>query len=156
MVLDSCRDNPLADELKRSLGERSASVQRGLARLGSSQGMIVAYSTLAGQTADDGHGRNSPYTAAFLRQIEQPEEISTIFKRVSAEVYEKTERRQVPELSLSVFRDFYLQGRPDQANAGGAEPKLPIPKMPPDAVVSLARRAKDQTGYEVQGDTPPR
>src|SRR4051812_28675487 len=70
LVLDSCRDNPLADELKRSLGERSGSVQRGLARLGSSQGMIVAYSTLAGQTANDGSGRNSPYTTAFLKQIE--------------------------------------------------------------------------------------
>ena len=119
MVLDSCRDNPLADELKRSLGERSASVQRGLARLGNSQGMIVAYSTLAGQTADDGHGRNSPYTAAFLRQIETPEEISTVFKRVSAEVYEETEKKQVPELSLSLFKDYYLRER----SAPGAAPQ---------------------------------
>ena len=29
--------------------------------------MIVAYSTQANQTAEDGSGRNSPYTAAFLR-----------------------------------------------------------------------------------------
>ena len=124
MVLDSCRDNPLADELKRALGERSSSVQRGLARLGSQQGMIVAYSTLAGQTADDGSGRNSPYTAAFLRQIETSEEISTVFKRVSAEVYEKTERRQVPELSLSLFQDFYLRGRPEPGAAAS------LPKQP--------------------------
>jgi uncharacterized caspase-like protein len=44
MVLDSCRDNPLAEELKRSVGlTRSASVQRGLAHIDSPQGMIVAY-----------------------------------------------------------------------------------------------------------------
>ena len=60
MVLDSCRDNPLADELKRALGERSGSVQRRLARLGTSQGMIVAYSTQAGQTADDGSAATAP------------------------------------------------------------------------------------------------
>jgi hypothetical protein len=112
LVLDSCRDNPLADELKRSLGERSASVERGLARLGGSQGMIVAYSTQAGQTAKDGSGRNSPYTEAFLKQIETPQEISSVFKQVSQEVYEKSDRRQLPELSLSLFKDFYLH-RPD-------------------------------------------
>jgi Caspase domain len=117
MVLDSCRDNPLADELKRSLGERSSSVQRGLARLGSTQGMIVAYSTSAGQTADDGTGRNSPYTAALLKQIETPQEISTIFKKVSLEVFEKTDRRQIPEISLSIFRDFYLKAPTDPAPA---------------------------------------
>jgi hypothetical protein len=150
LVLDSCRDNPLADELKRSLGQRSSSVQRGLARLGSSQGMIVAYSTLAGETADDGQGRNSPYTAAFLRQIETPQEISTIFKRVSQEVYEKSDRRQVPELSLSLFRDFYLRVPDDPAKApppvaGGGESKPASPKVstltvaPPDNVQQPSR-----------------
>jgi TusA-related sulfurtransferase len=66
------------------------------------------YSTKAGQTDYDVSGRNSPYTAAFLSQIESPEEISTVFRRVSAEVFEKTGRKQVPELSLSSFQDFYL------------------------------------------------
>ena len=145
MVLDSCRDNPLADVLKR---ERSGSVQRGLARLSTSQGMIVAYSTLAGQTADDGQGRNSPYTAAFLRQIETQEEISTVFKRVSAEVYEKTDRRQIPELSLSVFKDFYLRGRTGTPSAiappsvSGAGPKPSIPSLPAIATIPPA----DQLG----------
>jgi hypothetical protein len=32
--------------------------------------MIVAFSTQAQRTADDGVGRNSPYTAAFLKHIE--------------------------------------------------------------------------------------
>ena len=50
MVLDSCRDNPLADELRRALGTtRGGPVDRGLARINSLQGMIIAYSTQAGQ-----------------------------------------------------------------------------------------------------------
>jgi uncharacterized caspase-like protein len=124
LVLDSCRDNPLADELKRALGERSASVQRGLARLGSSEGMIVAYSTLAGLTADDGRGRNSPYTAAFLKEIEKPEEISTVFRRVATDVIRATENRQHPELVTSLYGDFYLGG---QASPAGAVSSPPVP-----------------------------
>jgi uncharacterized caspase-like protein len=130
LVLDSCRDNPLADELKRSLGERSTSVQRGLARLGSSQGMIVAYSTLAGQTADDGQGRNSPYTAAFLKEIETPEEISTVFKKVAKEVISATLNKQRPELSVTVFGDYYLGGRADPAKAATSPPIASLPKQP--------------------------
>jgi WD40 repeat protein len=112
LVLDSCRDNPLADELKRSIGtSRALPLQRGLAKIDSPQGMIVAYSTQAGRTAEDGDGRNSPFTAAFLKNIEANEEIGIIFRRVSADVYEKTKHAQLPELSLSLIGEFYLRGK---------------------------------------------
>jgi uncharacterized caspase-like protein len=59
LVLDSCRDNPLAEQLKRSIGaSRAVSIQRGLAKIDSPEGMIVAYATQAGRTASDGNGRN--------------------------------------------------------------------------------------------------
>jgi uncharacterized caspase-like protein len=64
LVLDACRDNPLADQLKRSIGaSRAVSIQRGLAKIDSPEGMIVSYATQAGRTASDGTGRNSPYTS---------------------------------------------------------------------------------------------
>jgi hypothetical protein len=111
LVLDSCRDNPLAEQLKRSIGlTRAASIQRGLARIDSPEGMIVAYSTQAGRTADDGNGRNSPYTTAFLKHIEEKDEIGTLFRLISADVYEATNRTQLPELSLSFIGQFYLNG----------------------------------------------
>jgi hypothetical protein len=110
LVLDSCRDNPLADELKRSIGTtRALPLQRGLARIDSPQGMIVAYATQSGRTADDGLGRNSPYTTAFLKNIEANDEIGTIFRRISADVYEATKHTQLPELSLSLIGEFYLK-----------------------------------------------
>jgi uncharacterized caspase-like protein len=85
LVLDSCLDNPLADDLKRSIGlTRAASIPRGLARIDAPQGMIVAYATQSGRTAEDGVGRNSPYTAAFLRHVEAPDEIGTVFRQVTA------------------------------------------------------------------------
>lgn len=112
LVLDSCRDNPLAEELKRSIGTtRSTSIGRGLAKIDSPEGMIVAYATQAGRTADDGSGYNSPYTAAFLKNIEGKEEIGTIFRRISSDVYATTKQAQLPELSLSLIGEFYLNGR---------------------------------------------
>jgi uncharacterized caspase-like protein len=73
--------------------------------------MIVAYATQAGRTAKDGDGRNSPYTSSFLSHIGEPEEIGTIFRRVSSDVYEKTQHEQLPELSLSLIGEFYLRER---------------------------------------------
>jgi formylglycine-generating enzyme required for sulfatase activity len=111
LVLDSCRDNPFAEILKRSLGStRGASLQRGLARIEAPLGTIISYSTQAGRTAADGKGRNSPYTTAFLRHIEEPSEIGEIFRDISADVYRATDQNQLPELSLSIIGKFYLKG----------------------------------------------
>ena len=73
-------------------------------------GTIVSFSTQAGQTADDGKGRNSPYTAAFVKRIEEPKEIGDVFRDISADVYETSGRSQLPELSLSIIGKFYLNG----------------------------------------------
>jgi formylglycine-generating enzyme required for sulfatase activity len=122
LVLDSCRNNPLAEQLKRAIGaNRALSIQRGLAKIDSPEGMIVSYATQAGHIAGDGNGRNSPYTTAFLKHIEEQDEIGTIFRRVAADVYESTGREQLPELSLSFIGEFYLRGRLD----------ITVPARPP-------------------------
>jgi hypothetical protein len=128
LVLDSCRDNPLAEELKRSIGRtRALGIQRGLAKIDNPQGMIVSYATQAGRTAEDGSGRNSPYTTAFLKNIEQPEEIGTVFRRVGADVFAATRQTQLPELSLSLIGEYYLKGR----SAAGGAPPSPVPAPTP-------------------------
>ena len=89
LVLDSCRDNPLAESLKRSIGvTRSASVQRGLFKMEAPIGTIISFSTQAGSTARDGDGRNSPFTSAFLKHIEEPQEIGDVFREISSDVYD--------------------------------------------------------------------
>jgi uncharacterized caspase-like protein len=111
LVLDSCRDNPLADTLKRSIGlTRGASMQRGLTKIEAPLGTIVSFSTQAGRTADDGDGRNSPYTTAFLKHIEEPNEIGDVFREISGDVYQASNKTQLPELSLSIVGKFYLNG----------------------------------------------
>ncbi len=123
LVLDSCRDNPLAEALRTSAAHRGiGGASRGLAKIDSPLGMIVAYATQAGRTADDGNGRNSPFTTAFLKDVEAPDEIGTVFRRIAANVYETTGHKQLPELSLSLIGEFYLGGRPqiDAAKAAAA------------------------------------
>src|SRR6266849_6051396 len=140
LVLDSCRDNPLADQLRRSIGTtRAIPLQRGLAKIDSPEGMIVAYATQAGRTAEDGGGRNSPYTAAFLKHIDEKEEIGSIFRRVSADVYETTKHEQLPELSLSFIGEFYLHG------------KVEVVGKPEDAIrrdFEAAERVNTVTGWD--------
>jgi carboxyl-terminal processing protease len=149
LVLDSCRDNPLAEELRRSIGRtRAAALARGLAKIDSPQGMVTAYATQAGRTAEDGTGRNSPYTMAFLRHIEAPEEIGTVFRRVSADVYQSTQRTQLPELSLSLIGEFYLKGRP-QVQATPAAPAAPAASPAPDGAAQAWAAIKDTTSVAI-------
>ena len=70
VFLDACRDNPLAGTLARSMGlSRSVGSTRGLARVKKSSGTFIAYATEPGDVADDGAGRNSPFTSALLAHI---------------------------------------------------------------------------------------
>lgn len=107
MVLDACRNNPFAAQLAKAT--RSLAVGSGLAPVARAQGMVIAYATQANDVAADGTGRNSPFTAALVREIEQPGlEVATMFRRVQRSVYDATGGRQTPELSLSLLGDFYL------------------------------------------------
>ncbi|HEV7261183.1 MAG TPA: caspase family protein [Bosea sp. (in: a-proteobacteria)] len=109
MVLDACRNNPFVSQLAKRQATRSFSVGNGLAPVARAQGMVIAYATQANDVAADGIGRNSPFTAALVREIEQPGlEVATMFRRVQKSVYDATNGRQTPELSLSLLGDFYL------------------------------------------------
>src|SRR6202030_4301333 len=73
------------------------------------RGMVIAYSTQANQVATDGTGRNSPFSAALIKEIDEPGvEIGAMFRRVAADVNGMTSGQQLPELSVSLVGDFYL------------------------------------------------
>jgi Caspase domain len=149
LVLDSCRDNPLAEDLKRSIGAtRGVSIQRGLAKIDSPEGLIVAFATQAGRTAEDGLGRNSPYTTAFLKHIEAPEEIGTVSRKISADVYAATKQNQLPELSLSLIGEFYLRGQADvRVNIAPS-----TPAAPPSEAAQAWAATKDTTSQAILQD----
>jgi hypothetical protein len=111
LILDACRNNPLADRLRlrtTSLARNARSV-RGLARVDKAQGAVVVYATAADQVAADGTGRNSPFTAALLKRLQEAGvEIGTMFRRVAADVNEITKGQQRPELLISLVSEYYL------------------------------------------------
>ncbi len=110
-ILDACRDNPLVDEVTRSAGAtRSASVARGLGRMQlSGRGALVAFAAAAGDTAADGEGNHSPYTAALLEEIAEPNvEVGLMFRRVARRVRDATRGDQQPELLVRLVDEVYL------------------------------------------------
>jgi hypothetical protein len=118
MILDACRNNPFSDMLASRQAGRGRGVERtrGLARIDQTEGMVVAYATQADQEAQDGQGRNSPFSAALVQRLGEPNlEIATLFRRVAQDVYEKTGGKQRPELSISLLQDFYLNLRDDDS-----------------------------------------
>ena len=77
VILDACRNNPLARSMQRTLAGRSVSggsfADLNEDLLGDET--LVAYAAAGGTTAADGRGRNSPYTSALLAHLEQPLEL---------------------------------------------------------------------------------
>ncbi|MCK1287956.1 caspase family protein [Bradyrhizobium sp. 44] len=145
LILDSCRDNPLAETLKRSAGmTRAASIGRGLSKVEAPRGTIVSFSTQSGQTAADGSGRNSPYTTAFLKHIEEPQEIGEVFRDISSDVYDSSGKTQLPELSLSIIGKFYLNG-PVSVTIAPAAPQA-APRADPCAAAEAHWKAADGIG----------
>ena len=67
IFLDACRDNPLARNLARTLGTRSAGIGRGLAKVQAGVGTLISFSTQPGNVALDGKGRHS----ALCRRFDQ-------------------------------------------------------------------------------------
>jgi hypothetical protein len=111
LILDACRDNPLAKRLARSViaATRGGAWAEGLAKPGRISGMVVVYATQADEVAHDGEGRNSPFAAAFLKALKIPGlEIGALFRRVEAQVEAETDGQQSPELSISLAPEFYI------------------------------------------------
>jgi Caspase domain len=96
VILDACRDNPFDKSMKRTLGTRS--VGRGLAKVEpTSSDTLIAFAAKAGSTAADGEGRNSPFTAALVKNIVLPGlDLRIAFGRVRDEVLKVTGNKQEP------------------------------------------------------------
>jgi len=98
LMLDACRRNPWET---RSVGrsvDGQSRVARGLAhvRLGLRR-TAVACATKPGDIAEDGYGRNSPYTAALKAWLARPGvNVRDLFDRVGAQVERDTNGRTPP------------------------------------------------------------
>lgn len=112
VILDACRDNPLSERLSKALGERSKAVGKGLASAFASADTLISYSTQPFHVALDGDGDNSIYSGALSRHLHSPGvDVLDMLKRVRREVYEKTNKEQLPWDNQALIRDFYFNGK---------------------------------------------
>jgi uncharacterized caspase-like protein len=117
VVLDACRNNPFIAKMSRSLALRAV-IGGGLGRIEPIGNVLVAYAARDGTTALDGDGRNSPFTAALLHNIETPGvEVTFMLRNVRDDVMEVTRNEQQPFVYGSLSRKaIYLAGQPSSAD----------------------------------------
>ena len=112
VFLDACRNNPLTENLRRSLAalKRGAMLGRGLARIEPhGRDTLIAFAAAPGQEANDGSDRNSPFTAALLRHLPKPGlEVSVMLKEVAADVRRDTRNSQRPQQLSDMTKTFYF------------------------------------------------
>jgi hypothetical protein len=124
VIVDACRDNPFETDIAQALGpQRSTAVGRGLGAPTVPPRTLVAYATSASRTAEDGSGRNSPFTAALLRHLAEPDEIRFVFGKVADAVWDASQGRQRPEIWASLGGDRLYLVRPE-ALAEGLDAQL--------------------------------
>jgi len=103
IILDACSNNPFKNGTKNV-------VRKGLAQITAPSGSLIAYATSPGEVAEDGVGRNSPYTKYLKKFILEPNlPIEIVFKKVRKAVMQETKKRQTPWESSSLYGDdIYL------------------------------------------------
>ena len=141
VILDACRNNPFV-AIQKTTG-------RGLAIVDAPTGSIVAYATAPGQEAlDGGAAGNSPYTAALVEAMRQPNlQIEQVFKNVRVKVNAVTGGKQVPWETSSLHPELRVLRQSARADRGGCParaggtggPEAPATEgVPPPAPVAVA------------------
>jgi hypothetical protein len=124
VILDACRDNPFTQPLTQAAvapptasdgrTTHTRSVRKGLAPTEPAANVLVAFAAKDGTVAGDGRGRNSPFTAALLANVEiQGLEISSLFRKVRDEVIRETKNDQQPYAYGSLSSDAIYFKSPD-------------------------------------------
>jgi hypothetical protein len=127
VLLDACRDNPLARNLARTMGTRAITIGTGLAEVKTGIGTLIGFSTQPGNVAADGIGRNSPYAGALLKHIESSgKDVSGILVDVRNDVLRATNGTQVPWEHTSLTGQVYFRDAP----APPPEPAHAVPASP--------------------------
>ncbi len=109
IILDSCRDNPFRDKT-RGGGTRGLSVVSAPASTGTKiKNTAIIYATTDGNTADDGDGRNSPFTSAFLKHINRENEtILDVMTYVTQDVFTNSDGKQEPTMTNALKEKVYF------------------------------------------------
>lgn len=136
VFIDAARNDPFNEAQKRQLPS-------GLKRqIEEPKNVLLSFATGTGRKVGDGEGRNSPFTAALLKHIEEPGlELIALMKRVREDVVGSTAGEQVPSFYISAADDAYFVAalpKPEPLPA-----PAPAPQAAPEAAPGLQPAAPE-------------
>ncbi len=113
VLLDACRDNPLAQQMTRNDPTRGAGAVGLAAEANLPEGTVIAFAAAPGKTASDGRGPNSPFTAALLQFLPRPgDEIRLVLGDVGEAVNQSTAGAQRPWVNSTMSGRLFLRATP--------------------------------------------
>ena len=156
VLLDACRNNPFEQQIASAEATRSAGPARGLARVYAGVGSFIAYSTQPGNVALDGAGRNSPFTGALLKYINDPgADVHAVMRRVRGDVQRATAEQQLPWENSSLVDEvaFAAVGASAAPSKGPVTtPATKVPGAEPRAKAASSEVFSYVTGLDPKGD----
>lgn len=153
VILDACRDNPLARNLARTMGTRSANIGRGLAAANAGLGTFISYSTQPGNVALDGDGRNSPFAKALAKHVGvKGRNLQATMIAVRKDVVAATQGKQVPWDHSAMTGDFYFM--PGDAAPASGSVSAPAAGSSADVAALQERLRKLEDDAKTRASTP--
>ena len=157
VLLDACRDNPLAQRIVLASSGLSAVVNAG-------EGAVIAFAAAPGNTAADGNDADSPFTTALLQLLPTPaDDIRVVLGNVSEAVRRATNDAQSPWTSFNLGRRVVLKAptivsslppAPVASPAPLAVPPQPVPLAPVASPAPLAVLPRPVPPAPVASPTP--
>ncbi len=142
VILDACRDNPFASGRG---GSRGLGVMGG----GTAESMVV-FATAPGSVAQDGDGRNSPFTAALKQHLATPDlEVRQLVAAVSRSVQDMTRGMQIPWVNTSFTGQFFFLTAQQQLAKAESDAK----QLQGELAALEAEIAKRQAAISAETDT---
>lgn len=121
IVLDACRSDPFTDGNGDGRGATSLikdlvdKIKPGLGRVGKAENILFAFSAAPGETAADGTGANSPFTAALTKYLGTDGlEIRSVLTLVQQEVYDLSRGKQLPYVESGLPKLFFASAAKEQ------------------------------------------
>jgi uncharacterized caspase-like protein len=135
VILDACRDNPFSKTMRRTVALRA--IGRGLAQVEpTGSNTLIAYAAKAGSTAQDGDGKDSPFTTALSQHLITPGlDVRKAFGFVRDDVIKATANRQEPFVYGSL--------------GGDDVPLVPAPAVAAPAAATPNPQADQRRDYEL-------
>ena len=146
LVLDACRDNPMAAITR--------SGTKGLSRMDAPTGTMIAFATAPNTTASD----NGDYAKVLAKELQKPGlELIDVFRNTTSEVRRLSAGKQEPRISeMSISDRLYLAGQRTQVASVAVEPTgRPIQTDSEQEAWELAKRRDTAASYQAYMDAHP-